>query len=243
MAVFSFIPQTTGGFWAIQSYQVQQWSIIGPACIQVLPQPTATPAVANWCAVAKGWLLSQFVGKPRIEALLCVFMEQVDVLEQILADLEQLRSIDLAFGAQLDVLGVILGLPRAPWEGDADYRTALISWSAATIANGRPNEVIDVAQTYLGTRGTVSLLEDYPLTARVDVAEQVLTYEQGHRAAQVVRQSIPVCVGFAFRYAPLGYPIVTWDDDTVHPPVPLAEEGIPNSGGVFIEADPGGDLV
>jgi hypothetical protein len=243
MATFLAVPVPLPGTWAIQSYQVQQWAIIGTPCVQVPALATATPAVQNWCAVAKGWLLSQFVGKARIEALLCVFMQQVDVLEQVLADLEQLRSIDNAYGAQLDVLGVILGLARAPWEDDADYRTALIAWAAATIANGRPNEVIDVAQTYLGASGTVSLLEDYPLTARVDVAEQVLSYDQGHRAAQITRQAIPVCVDFALRYAPFGYPIVTWDDDTVHPPVPLAEAGIPNSGGVFIEADPGGDRV
>lgn len=243
MASFLTATQPVPVFWAQLAILDAQWSDVIPPCVVVPAQATATPAVTDWCILGKSWLLSQFVGKPKLEALLCIFLSQTQNVEQLFADLEQLRALDTAFGVQLDNLGILLGLGRATWETDEDYRLALSAWGKATIANGTPDDLLGVAVEYLSGRSTVSLNEYFPLSLRVDVASDVLTYDQGHRAAQIVREAVPVTVDYAFRYAPVGLPIVTWDDDTLHPPVALAEDGVPGSGGVFAEADPGGNLL
>ena len=202
-------------------------------------QATATPRIADWCVVAKSWLLSQFRDSARLIAAICAFASAFDDIEQAIADMEQLRSIDTAFGAQLDVLGLLVGLERESWEEDEDYRLALIAWALATITDGFADDAIRVAQAYLNGRSTVTYLEDYPMTVRLTVDDQVLNYDQGHRLAVIVRQTVPVSVDFALLYRPVGLPIITFDDDTIHPLVPLNEPGA-TFGGVLAEADPGG---
>lgn len=236
MAVFAYAPTRAPGAWVLFG---PAWAYGRKNCTQP-SQVVSIPRVADWCAVAKSWLLSQFQDKARLTAWICVYSKAFDDIEQALADLEQLRSIDTAFGVQLDILGFLVGLERESWEDDDDYRLALIAWALATITDGLADDLIRVAQAYLDGRSTVTYLEDYPQTVRLTVDDQVLNYDQGHRLARIVRQAAPVSVDFALLYRPVGLPIITFDDDTIHPLVPLNEPGA-TFGGVLAEADPGGD--
>lgn len=61
---------------------------------------------------ARGRLTEQFRSKDVIDRYLQLLINQQQELEQVFKDLIQLRSIDTAFGEQLDVIGRIVGQPR-----------------------------------------------------------------------------------------------------------------------------------
>jgi len=190
---------------------------------------TALPVVSDWCALGRSWLLAQFADQPRIRALLCVLLDEVQELEQLAADMRDLRALETARGAQLDEWGVRLNFLRDPLTlADAVYRGALIAVARARVASSSADSVIGVAQDATGLGGAdLRYAPDYPAAFRI-FADQPLTYEAGHRAARIVRIAKPTAVGYSLTYVPAGYDIMSFSDDVVHPAVPFAERGVPS---------------
>ena len=62
------------------------------------------------CADGLERLLQQFKDRPRIAALLCAFVRQVQELEDAAWQLLTERHVDAAIGVQLDALGRIVGM-------------------------------------------------------------------------------------------------------------------------------------
>ncbi|QYW06624.1 hypothetical protein uav_093 [Pseudomonas phage UAVern] len=62
--------------------------------------------------VARARITDQFRGKPVMDKYLRLLLEGKEELQSTMKDVMQLRSIDTAVGAQLDVIGVIIGRPR-----------------------------------------------------------------------------------------------------------------------------------
>ena len=95
-------------------------------------------------------LAGQFRGKPSedgysnlqklIKAFAESYQEADDANQQLLSE----RSLETAFGVQLDGLGEILGLPREDGESDDDYRERLIFQSFINNASGTPEDVMRV---------------------------------------------------------------------------------------------------
>jgi len=71
-----------------------------------------------------GKLIYQWQNKPNVVGLLTSYMESVQGVEDTFEQLLKERSLDTAIGAQLDVLGLIIGEDRKG-RSDADYRLAL----------------------------------------------------------------------------------------------------------------------
>ena len=57
-------------------------------------------------------LLTQFREAPQLQGYIKALMSEANPIECALIDLLNLRSIDTATGAQLDVIGEIVGQPR-----------------------------------------------------------------------------------------------------------------------------------
>lgn len=62
--------------------------------------------------VARARITDQFKGKPIMDKYLQLLLEGKVELQNVMRDVMQLRSIDTAVGAQLDVIGIIVGRPR-----------------------------------------------------------------------------------------------------------------------------------
>lgn len=62
--------------------------------------------------VARARITDQFKGKPIIDKYLRLMLEGKSDLQTVMNDVMTLRSIDTAVGAQLDVIGIIVGRPR-----------------------------------------------------------------------------------------------------------------------------------
>lgn len=63
-------------------------------------------------AVARARITDQFAGKPIMDKYLRLMMGGNEELQNTMEDVMTLRSIDTAIGAQLDVIGVIIGRSR-----------------------------------------------------------------------------------------------------------------------------------
>ncbi len=61
---------------------------------------------------ARSRITEQFKDKPIIDKYIRLLIGEWDEMQTVLQDLQQLRSIDTAVGAQLDVIGEIVGRPR-----------------------------------------------------------------------------------------------------------------------------------
>lgn len=112
-------------------------------------------------AQALNRLLSQFKGKPRFEAVIKAFLDQIQEVENILNTLLNARTIDNASGDLLDIIGKIVGRPREGRD-DNDYRVWLKSQLSINKSSGTAEELITVIQliTGLATSGTV-LIEEF----------------------------------------------------------------------------------
>lgn len=201
----------------------------------------AVPVVADWCTLGTSWLLAQFADQPRMRALLCLLLDQVQVTEQVVADMRDLRALETAYGAQLDEWGIRLGFRRDPSTmSDATYRRYLIGVAMARIAECSPDDMIRVVLQAAGlVAGDIDYTDDYP--ARVLITSTVpLTYENGHLAAVVARIAKPAGVGFSLQYEPSGAagPVITFADDTLRTLTGFADDVVHGSG-VWAERDSG----
>jgi len=66
----------------------------------------------NFLAVARERITDQFKGKRVIDKYLQLLMSDQNSLQDAMEQVQTLRSIDTAVGAQLDVIGIIVGRPR-----------------------------------------------------------------------------------------------------------------------------------
>lgn len=107
-----------------------------------------------------GWLVKQFKGQPRLQALLSALLNQVQSLEDATWDLLMNRWLDTAVGAQLDALGKIVGEPRNG-RNDADYKVRLQARLRINLASGTPEDVLALF-SFLLPSNTFKIKEWYP---------------------------------------------------------------------------------
>lgn len=70
---------------------------------------------------ARGRITEQFKDKPIIDKFIRLLIGEWAEMQIVLQDLQQLRSVDTAVGAQLDVIGEIVGRPRGLVTSDVFY--------------------------------------------------------------------------------------------------------------------------
>ncbi len=133
-------------------------------------------------------LTSQFQDAPNVRALV---RELVRGLNAVDADIEALaaaRSIDNAYGALLDYIGAVLGVPRSG-RTDEVYRSALRFRQIVLRADGTPTSLLRGLK-FLTQPTDAQLIEQYPAS--------VLLFTNGETVpttiAQDLGQLLPVAV-------------------------------------------------
>ncbi len=123
------------------------------------PGPAYTPGpgdlvpVEDHCADGLSLLLSQWRSKatPFLDAMICSYLDRVQELEDAILDVHVDRWIDTGVGAQLDVIGRIVGESREDAAGDDIlYRSRLKVRILINDSNGRVEELIAIADLYEG---------------------------------------------------------------------------------------------
>jgi hypothetical protein len=109
---------------------------------------------------AEELLIEQLKDKPNFLAMLRIFIDKIQEIENVLDDVQRMRWIDEATNIQLDVLGAIVGVERNGREDDA-YRIVIKAHIRANYASGIPEDFFEVFSLLLGDDAVVEL-RDFP---------------------------------------------------------------------------------
>lgn len=118
--------------------------------------------ITDHVAQALSRLAQQYRGKPRLAGMVAVLGKQVQEIEDMLFSILD-ETVDLAVGAQLDVLGRIVGEERLG-DGDDDYRLRIKAGILLNVSSGAPEELLAIFRLLTsGLPGaTVQIEEQYP---------------------------------------------------------------------------------
>lgn len=106
-------------------------------------------------------LIEQFKGKPRLEAWISSYLEEVQELSAAAWQVLVLRLIDDAEGEQLTVLGRLVGQPRTI-EDDVRFRVLVRARIAVNQSRGRWSDVLRVANLLFAGEIAYTLTPFYP---------------------------------------------------------------------------------
>jgi len=123
--------------------------------------------INNHIERAKQRLLEQYKYKTRIAGLIEAIAGELQEVENCAYDLYTKRSIFTAIGAQLDVIGVIVGLDRGD-RNDEDYRDALFAQIQINISGGEA-ESIYAAIKKMTNATSAQIIEIYPASYQLFV--------------------------------------------------------------------------
>jgi hypothetical protein len=116
-------------------------------------------------------LATQFRDKPNLAAVLLAVLPQVQALEDALFQLYSERGIDTAIGAQLDVLGRIVGEARQG-KDDETFRTFIRARVLVNRSSGTIPEILAILAALLaGQPNDVGLVEYFPAAFVVDMGK------------------------------------------------------------------------
>ena len=101
------------------------------------------PVIKNHEEQALDRLLEQFKDKPNVEALIKGWMKGVQTTEDSLFDLLENRSIQTAYGIQLDYIGKIVGAKRGG-RSDESYREYIQLQILINTSEGTPNDILEI---------------------------------------------------------------------------------------------------
>lgn len=117
--------------------------------------------ITNHYENVKDLVIFQFADKENYNNLLKIFTDQCDEIETMLFQLLNERWLDLAIGAQLDLLGRILDVERGGREDDS-YRALLNLKVSINIASGEPESVISAIRGVFDTVTEIQYIPEYP---------------------------------------------------------------------------------
>lgn len=113
-----------------------------------------------------GLRITQDQESPRFAALISSYIEEVQLVENVAWQVLESRMLELATGAQLDLLGKLVGQERVG-DSDDEYRVYIRARIAVNMSDGTADDVMRVAGTLLDGL-TWRYWEVYPMTIFVE---------------------------------------------------------------------------
>jgi len=145
------------------------------------------------------YLLEQFKGKPKFEALITSYINQIQDLEdayfQLLGDR---LPADAAEGVQLDGLGGIVGEPRNG-RSDTDYRVGIESRILLNLSSGQPEALICLLNCS-NCNGGVELTEYFPAAMVARSRSELPSEDEAQRLANLLQEGKAAGVKAHFQY-------------------------------------------
>lgn len=105
-------------------------------------------------------LPSQFQDSPIFKELVKIYLEEVQEIEDCVADIQLQKNLDFAVGYQLDVIGENLGKRREGLD-DSTYRETLRIQRVINAGEGQFDTALLLWKNLTGSN-TATLYEDYP---------------------------------------------------------------------------------
>jgi hypothetical protein len=107
---------------------------------------------------ALGRLLGQYQGATNLRNLLTALVNPIQDIEDELTEMNVARYLGGATGAQLDILGSIVGIPRGTGISDATYAQQIAGQVKINTSQGQPEQVIQAFQLFTG--GNTVILQE-----------------------------------------------------------------------------------
>lgn len=127
--------------------------------------------IPNHVQAALARLLTQYQGATNLKNLLTGLVTPIQDIEDALVDMNNLRYLPQAQGVQLDVIGIIVGLPRPPGLSDAAYILELYGQIKINTSCGQPEQVIQAFLLF--TQQTFCILDEYSASIILEDAYQI----------------------------------------------------------------------
>lgn len=125
--------------------------------------------IPSYVAAALTRLITEYKGASNLQKLLTALILPLDGIEGALTDMNMLRYLPGAFGAQLDLIGRIVGLKRPAGMADAQYILELYGQIKINTSQGQPEQAIQVFQLFSGA-SQVRLFEFFPARIQLQSA-------------------------------------------------------------------------
>lgn len=107
-------------------------------------------------------LITQYKNKPHLRALLQSYLDELAEVGVAIEQLGEAFRLGGAVGAQLDLLGKIVGAARQGFD-DATYAALIRAYIRAQKSEGKPEDLYSVFRTLLAPGGELTLDEHYPM--------------------------------------------------------------------------------
>lgn len=160
--------------------------------------------------VAKGVsrFIEQYKNKPRMEAWVTSYLLEIQAVEDAIYDVYTLRWLDNATGAQLSMLGQIVG-QHNPGLSDADYKVLIRARIAVNRSNGKPDELIEILRLMAASTGAnpilIELTENYPAAHVIQLISDIGTVDPDLIFDMLTQaDAAGVELNFVFSYDPPG---------------------------------------
>lgn len=163
-------------------------------------------------------LITQYKGATNLQGIITAIVKPLNDLEAGIQEMDTLRYLPDAVGAQLDLIGRIVGIEREPGQSDGDYLLRIYAQIKINTSEGQPEQAIQVFQLFTGA-AQVRLFEMFP--ARVQIQSAYSPPDQA--TADVIINAVD-------RTLPAG--VATEGFVSYDPSVPFGYQGIlmPNAG-------------
>lgn len=122
----------------------------------------------NIVTEGQGLLLSQFQDSPNLKNFLGLFLDVYQGLEADLFDVKEGFDVDTAVGAQLDVLGAIVGIDRGG-RTDSAYRPLVKARILINSSSGLYEEIIQFTKLLVGSAFTTTFTEQFPKGLEIQI--------------------------------------------------------------------------
>lgn len=116
--------------------------------------------VSNRVELAKSYLLSQFKDKPNINALVDALVSELQELENVINDIQTVRTLDGSYGWWTDQIGNELDISRGNY-ADNDFKTAIKIAMAKQSASASVDDILKIV-SLITSDTDANLTNNYP---------------------------------------------------------------------------------
>lgn len=120
----------------------------------------AFPTKQDHVEIGLGLMLSQWERSPKVLGLLQSYLEEMNVIEEVLFEIVDETGVLIAEGVNLDLIGELVNEERSG-EDDTSYRNRILNKISSRNISGTPDEVMSVLTSLSGATES-TIFEHYP---------------------------------------------------------------------------------
>ena len=208
-------------------------ALFNVSATDVVPTPPSDivpTAIASTAPLAR--LITQYKNKPRLRALAQSYLEEVAELAIVLEQLCLAFRLGNAIGAQLDVLGRIVGAPRQGFD-DRSYEQLIRAYIRAQKSEGKPEDIYAVFRILIAPGDLMVLDEYYPMAIVLRIASDAALNLSVLMTLLLMAKGQAVRVGLVYGRKTRAFKTAPGASSVMNTEIGLGDIGNPSKGGLL----------